>query len=136
MTKVLVFGTFDNLHEGHNNLFKQAKQLGDALCVVVARDSTVQTVKNKQTKYSQEERLIRVQNHPLVSKAILGTNKENKAEIILNIKPDIICLGYDQTHFIDQLKELIQKQQLNIPIHTLKPYKETIYKSSIINKTT
>ena len=134
MNKVLVFGTFDNLHEGHQNLFKQAKLLGDELYVVVARDNTVREVKNKQTRHSQEERLQKVQNHPLVIKAILGTNKQNKAEIILDIKPDIICLGYDQTHFIDQLHELIQKQQLNIPIHKLKPYKESIYKSSLLNK--
>ena len=41
MKKVLVFGTFDGLHEGHKDFLRQAKQYGDHLTVVVGRDSTV-----------------------------------------------------------------------------------------------
>ena len=39
--KVMVFGTFDIFHKGHENFLKQAKKLGDCLTVVVARDETV-----------------------------------------------------------------------------------------------
>lgn len=41
MKKVLIFGSFDSLHKGHLNLFKQARKHGDKLIAVVARDETI-----------------------------------------------------------------------------------------------
>ena len=38
MKKVMVFGTFDILHEGHINMFEQAKQYGDFLETLFVRD--------------------------------------------------------------------------------------------------
>lgn len=35
MIKVLVFGTFDGLHERHIDFFRQAKACGDHLTVIV-----------------------------------------------------------------------------------------------------
>ena len=52
MTKVMVFGTFDYLHEGHKDFFRQAKQYGDELVVVVARDETVKQIKGKLQAFS------------------------------------------------------------------------------------
>lgn len=45
--RVLSFGVFDLLHNGHLNLLEQARGLGDYLIVVVARDSFVRVVKKK-----------------------------------------------------------------------------------------
>ena len=44
---VMVFGTFDLLHKGHLNFFKQASEFGNNLIVVVARGETVNKVKGK-----------------------------------------------------------------------------------------
>ena len=41
----MLFGTFDGLHEGHFDLFRQAKKYGDYLVVVVARDVNVKKIK-------------------------------------------------------------------------------------------
>jgi len=38
MKKVMVFGTFDGIHEGAFGSFLAAKKYGDYLVVVVARD--------------------------------------------------------------------------------------------------
>ena len=67
----------------------------------------------------------------MADRVVLG-NLKNKYAIIKKFKPDIICLGYDQKYFIDQLKDKIKKLELNIKIIRLKPYKAHIYKISII----
>ena len=48
MKKVLIAGTFDIIHPGHINLIKQAKEFGDFLVVVIARDKNVIKAKGKQ----------------------------------------------------------------------------------------
>lgn len=121
----MLFGTFDILHKGHLNLFEQAKQFGDKLIVVIARDKTVEEVKGKLPRHSEEERLNKVKSEikGIGGRAILGQIR-NKYNVIKKYKPNIICLGYDQKHFLDKLKEL------KIPIKKLKPYKPQKYKSS------
>ena len=57
MKKVLIFGTFDGLHLGHLNFFEQAKEYGDYLIVVVARDKTVKRIKNRFPSKNEVERL-------------------------------------------------------------------------------
>ena len=151
MTKILVFGTFDGLHEGHLDFFKQAKKYGDYLVVVVGRDSTVLKVKKRLPKFNENERLKSVlTNQPpprgatgvpvgpareLVSEAKLGNEGNNPYKIIKEINPDIICLGYDQTHFTEKLAQKLQEMGLShIEIKRLNAYKPKIYHSSLLNK--
>lgn len=133
MRKVLVFGTFDGIHFGHINLFKQARKYGDYLVVVVARDKTVKKLKNHLPHKNENERLRDLMGCSLINEAIIG-GKKNPYKIIKKIKPDIICLGYDQTHFIDDLSGELKKIKLKTKILRLKPYKPRKYHSSIINK--
>ena len=129
MTTVLAFGTFDILHPGHLYFLKEAKKSGDNLIVVIARDKTVETIKGKKPKYNERERQEHIQELPYVAKAILGSLKD-RYEIVVKIKPDVICLGYDQNIAIEELKEELGKRGLNPEIIRIGPYKEHIYKSS------
>ena len=127
----MLFGTFDILHEGHLNLFKQAKNYGDYLIVVVARDSTVEDVKQHKTLYNENQRLTAVQK--VVDLAVLG-NKVDKNKVIEEYKPDVICLGYDQKAFTETLESELKKRNLKAKIIRLKPFKEDIFKSSKIKE--
>ena len=130
MAKVLIFGTFDLLHEGHKELFKQAKEHGDVYAVI-ARDNTVKKIKGFQPKHTEQQRLTNVQNNKDITKAVLG-NKNNYYTIIEEINPDIICLGYDQKEM--NLAEELEKRNLKPTIIRLKPHHPDIYKSSLIKK--
>ena len=131
--KVLVFGTFDGLHSGHINLFKQAKRYGDYLIVVVARDSTTKKIKDYLPVRDEKERLNEVKRNELVDKAVCGY-KNNPYRIIEKVEPDIILLGYDQRSFTADLPKELRKKGMRVKIFRAKPYKPKIFHSIIINK--
>jgi len=133
MKKVMIFGTFDGIHKGHLDLFRQAKKYGDYLVVSVARDVNVKKVKNKLPVKNENERLKDLQNCPLIEQVLLGY-EDNPYRIIGEVKPDIICLGYDQSSFTEKLEEKLKEMGLKPEIHRLKPYQPEKYHSSIINK--
>jgi len=135
MKKVLVFGTFDGLHEGHKNFFKQARAFGDHLMVVVGRDSTVERVKKRLPKQNENERLKAVEECELVDFARLGNENVSPYIVVKELMPDVICLGYDQTYFTEKLSAALKEMTMEkVEIHRLSAYKPEIYKSSILNK--
>lgn len=133
MKKVILFGTFDGIHPGHENLFQQALELGDELHLVIALDETVTNIKGRPPKYNQYKRLEAAKNHPLVTSARLG-HRDDKYSVIEEIQPDIIALGYDQRNFIDQLQSELDQREIKVIIHRLEPYHPEKFKSSIINR--
>ena len=134
MTKVMCFGTFDLLHQGHLNYFEQAKQYGDELVVVIARDSSIIQERSKKPMYSEEERIQAVAKAPMVTRARLG-NEGDKLKIVIEEKPDIICLGYDQKIDEKMIQKRLAEHGLQPKIIRAKAYQPEKYKSSIIKTT-
>ena len=123
MKKVMIFGTFDILHKGHLYIFAQARKHGDYLIAVVARDKTVKDLK-RGFHHNEKIRLKNIRKY--VDKAVLAHVRQgNRYNNVIKFKPDVICLGYDQTHFVDGLKRFKK-----IKIVRLRAYKPNIYKSS------
>jgi len=130
--KVLVFGSYDLIHQGHRYFFLKAKKLGDELIVVVARDSTIEKVKGKKPTFKENERVRHVQEISSVDKAILG-DKDDMYKVIKEIKPDILALGYDQNSFTEGLKnELEDKGLKDVKVVRIDSYKPEKYKSSLL----
>ena len=126
------FGTYDILHPGHLDFFRQAKQHGDVLIAVVARDQNVVRIKGKQPVHSEEKRRVRVETVPDVDVAVLG-NSDDPYRIIEEWRPDVLCLGYDQhSDFTKGLEEELERRHLHPPIFRLQPFHPEIYKSSKI----
>ncbi len=128
----MAFGTFDLLHPGHKYFLRQAKKLGSYLIVVIARDSTVKKLKGNLPRQNENERLEAILSLNLADKAVMGDKGLNKYRVIEKYRPDIIALGYDQTSFVQGLKNKIEKFKLKTKIIRLKPYQAHKYKTSII----
>lgn len=126
MTAVICFGTFDHLHQGHFNYFSQAKELGDYLIVIVARDKNT----TKETTHNENERLAEVKKQAIVDETILG-DLEDKYKVIKEKNPDILCLGYDQDIDETKLKEDLAQLNLFPEIVRMKAFQEDKYKSSL-----
>ena len=130
--KVMVFGTFDVFHKGHQIFLKQARKLGEFLIVVVALDKTVRKVKKHKTRNSEAKRLLTVKKSGLVDKVILG-NLTDKYAVIKKYKPDVIGLGYDQDIFTSELQDRLAEFKLDkTRIIRLKSYYPKKYKSSLL----
>ena len=133
-TKVMAFGTFDIFHQGHKNFLQQARQHGDYLIVVVARDKTVANVKAKLPQNNEQARLQTIVKTGLADRVVLG-NVGDKYKVIAKFKPEVICLGYDQDAFTENLPEKLREFGLaKTKAVRLKPYKQKKYKSSKFKK--
>ena len=131
-TRIMAFGTFDILHQGHLNLFKQARALAENpfLIVSVARDFNVKKIKGRPPSLTEKQRLAEIKNCRLVDKVVLGGLK-NHVPHILKQKPQIIALGYDQSAYVNNLGKTLEKRGLKVKIARLKAFRPKIYKSSL-----
>ena len=128
--KVLCFGTFDILHPGHVFFLREAKKYGE-LSVVVALDETVMKVKGKAPRFSQEQRKANLEKLGIAGKVVLG-NPGDKLKVVEDIRPDIICLGYDQQAFTKNLQAELLKRNIHCRIIRLPAFEPHKYKSSLL----
>ena len=109
MTRVMAVGIFDLLHAGHLHYVEQAKSLGEELVVVIAHDETVRKQKHEPVT-GQDLRRRMVEGLKPVDKAIIGNPPGVPIfEILKQIDPDLIALGYDQKHSIDAIRKGLDK---------------------------
>lgn len=117
IVRVVAAGVFDGLHAGHRYYLRSARGLGDHLTVIVARDATVPLIKHKRTRYNERRRRAAVAALPVVDRAVLGVlvkspTPDERFRILLRLKPDIICLGYDQPVKTRQLRRFLNTHGL------------------------
>ncbi|KYK32551.1 MAG: FAD synthase [Thermoplasmatales archaeon SG8-52-3] len=120
MVKVMATGTFDILHLGHIYYLKEAKKLGDKLVVVVATDTTVKRLKHEPVNPA-EIRLKLIKELKIVDEAYIG-HEDDIYEIVEEIKPDIIALGFDQIHDKIKIEKELKKRKINVKIVRLEKY--------------
>ncbi|MEK7542084.1 MAG: adenylyltransferase/cytidyltransferase family protein [Patescibacteria group bacterium] len=130
--RVVVFGIFDGIHDGHRDFFRQAKEYGDELVAIVGRDEICMQLKNKKPRYSENERVELVAKEELVDKAVLGDSKLSTYSVLVQLQPDVICLGYDQDKLQEDLKNWFKTNDKKFAVHRLKPYKPEKFHSSLL----
>jgi len=133
MKTVMLFGTFDILHAGHLSLFKQAKEHGDHITAVVARDARVKQIKGELPVHNEQERKEILESVTHLDDVLLGS-ESNVYELIFEKKPDVIVLGYDQQAFTQDLQRVLDENNMNTQIVRLKPFKQDNLKSGKIKE--
>jgi len=132
MTRIMVFGTFDIVHPGHEDFFRQARALApdSYLIVSIARDSVATRVKGFAPRHSESMRVAHVLQNDLVDEAVLGDESGYIKHIQVN-QPDFIALGYDQKgEFVDTLERDLREFGLQTRVVRLKPHEPERYKTS------
>ena len=130
---VLTFWTFDIIHPWHVFFLNQAKYYWDRLITIVATDKNIKKFKWKNPLYNSEKRLNDVKSLQISDRVFIW--ESNNPLIWVDLyTPNVICLWYDQVWFSEKLKDYIKEKNLDIEIIRIEPYKENIYKSSLIKK--
>lgn len=135
---VLAGGVYDILHLGHLAVLAEAKTYGDVLVVVVATDITVETLKGRRPVFPEEDRRALVDSLKPVDAAIIGYEDVGMGyeQVIDDVKPDVIALGYDQDSLARTITEIVKRKNLKIEIARLSKFdKEKYLSSSAIRQT-
>ncbi len=130
---VFTGGVFDIIHPGHVFTLSSAKNLGDVLVVIVARDKIVMKNKGYSPLNNEEQRLELVSSLKFVDAALLGLSDEGDVfESVMKVMPDVIALGYDQKHNELELEKEARTRGLHIKIVRLGTKMPDIKSSKII----
>lgn len=115
MVRVMASGVFDIIHLGHLHYLEESKGLGDELVVVVATDSTVRRRKHEPIT-PEKMRLELVSALKPVDLAVLGKDTGDMFQVVDEIRPDIITVGYDQPFEPVELEKQLLARGLNVRV--------------------
>jgi FAD synthetase len=132
MARVLVFGSFDGLHPGHESFLKEAGVYGD-LIVSLPTDKTIKQLKGKPPKFTFTERKQALERSGLVSEVYTSDEETGAYSILKEAKPDMIFFGYDQIALQADFTTYLKAHTLNFEVRTGSPYEPERYKSSLLN---
>lgn len=108
MKRVITYGTYDLLHQGHINLLKRAKALGDYLIVGVTNDSFDRERGKLNVRNNVLERVEAVKATGYADQIIIEDYVGQKIDDIQKYDVDIFAIGSDWEGKFDYLKEFCE----------------------------
>lgn len=105
MTRVITYGTYDLLHQGHINLLRRAKELGDYLIVGVTSDSFDRGRGKLNVRNNVLERVEAVKATGYADEVIIEDYLGQKIDDIQKYDVDIFAIGSDWKGKFDYLNE-------------------------------
>lgn len=136
MTKVITYGTYDLLHQGHINLLRRAKELGDYLIVGVTSDSFDRGRGKLNVRNNVLERVEAVKATGYADEVIIEDYLGQKIDDIQKYDIDIFAIGSDWAGKFDYLNEYCKVVYLprteGISSTMLREESQTNYKIGIV----
>lgn len=136
MKKVITYGTYDLLHQGHINLLRRAKELGDYLIVGVTNDNFDRERGKLNVCNNMLERVEAVKATGLADQIIIEDYFGQKIDDIQKYDVDIFAIGSDWEGKFDYLNEYCKVVYLprteGISSTMLREEKQTTIKVGII----
>jgi glycerol-3-phosphate cytidylyltransferase len=108
MKRIITFGTYDLFHVGHLRILERAKALGDYLIVGISTDALNYSKKQKNTIYSEKDRMRIIQSLKVVDEVFYEESLELKGEYIKQHKADVLVMGNDWEGRFDEFKSLCE----------------------------
>lgn len=105
MKKVITYGTYDLLHQGHVNLLRRAKELGDYLIVGVTSDSFDRERGKLNVRNNVLERVEAVKRTGYADEIIIEDYVGQKIDDIQKYGVDIFAIGSDWEGKFEYLRE-------------------------------
>ena len=105
MKKIITYGTYDLLHQGHLNLLRRAKELGDYLVVGVTSDSYDRDRGKLNVRNNVLERVEAVKATGYADEVIIEDYIGQKIDDIQKYNIDVFAIGSDWEGKFDYLKE-------------------------------
>ncbi|MBU2647849.1 adenylyltransferase/cytidyltransferase family protein [bacterium] len=131
--KVVTWGTFDLLHEGHYSFLKNASELG-SLSVIVVPDRIVFKNKNRLPVFSEKDRCKNIMRLKWVDSCHIDSLEDGLYSVI-NLDPDVFCFGYDQnSKWEERLIYTLQKQGCYPSFKRLGVFGNGIHSSDILKQ--
>ncbi len=135
MATVVVFGTFDPLHDGHRAFLAEAAELGDTLIVVAARDSYIQHVKGRAPRMLAPARQAALAAQPGVTEVVWGDEwpSAEPYRLLRDLRFDVLALGYDQEPADEVVQGLLRQfGKDEVQVVRLSPFRPELFKSSLL----
>ena len=134
--KVITYGTYDLLHEGHLNLLRRAKELGDYLIVGVTSDSFDRGRGKLNVRNNVLERVEAVKATGYADEVIIEDYLGQKIDDIQRYDVDIFAIGSDWMGKFDYLNEYCKVVYLprteGISSTMLREQSEEVYRIGIV----
>ncbi len=132
MTRVMIFGSFDGLHPGHEYLLTKAKEYGEELWVSLAQDDVIQRLKGRQPQYTFSQRREALLHSGFVDEVVPGDPVEGEYHCVLAQKPDVIAFGYDQDALRGNFLAWKAKTGYSVKVLVLSAFEPDKHKSSLL----
>lgn len=108
MKKVITYGSFDLFHEGHYNLLKRAKELGDYLIVGVTTEQYDESRGKLNIVDSLDKRIDNVRQSGFADEIIVEDHPGQKVEDVQKYEVDIFTVGSDWRGSFDYMKQFCE----------------------------
>ena len=136
MKKVITYGTYDLLHQGHINLLRRAKELGDYLIVGVTSDSFDRGRGKLNVRNNVLERVEAVRATGYADLIVIEDYVGQKIDDIQKYDVDIFAIGSDWEGKFDYLNEYCKVVYLprteGVSSTMLREESQTVYNVGII----